>query len=83
VCRKPLPGLFEDIARRYDIDLSGVPAVGDSLRDLQASAAVGCTPWLVQTGNGPKPLKQGNLPEGTRHANDLAHAVDQILTQAA
>ncbi len=83
VCRKPLPGLFEDIARRYDIHLSGVPAVGDSLRDLQASAAVGCTPWLVQTGNGPKTLKQDNLPEGTRHANDLAHAVDQILTQAA
>ncbi len=83
VCRKPLPGLFEDIAKRYDTELVGVPAIGDSLRDLQASAAAGCTPWLVQTGNGPKTLKQGNLPEGTRHASDLAHAVDQILTQAA
>jgi hypothetical protein len=32
--------------------------------------------------NGPNTLKQGDLPEGTRHASDLAHAVDQILTQA-
>ena len=83
MCRKPLPGLFEDIAKRYDTELTGVPAIGDSLRDLQASATAGCTPWLVQTGNGPKTLKQGNLPEGTRHASDLANAVDQILAQAA
>ncbi|MFQ6712072.1 D-glycero-beta-D-manno-heptose 1,7-bisphosphate 7-phosphatase, partial [Bordetella pertussis] len=36
-CRKPLPGMYRDIARRYDVDLAGVPAVGDSLRDLQAA----------------------------------------------
>ena len=36
-CRKPKPGMFLDIAHRYDIDLQNVPAVGDSLRDLQAS----------------------------------------------
>ena len=82
VCRKPLPGLFEDLARRYDIDLKSVPAIGDSLRDLQASAAAGCIPWLVQTGNGPKTLKQGGLPAGTRHALNLADAVDQILAEA-
>jgi hypothetical protein len=33
-------------------------------------------------GFGAKTLKQGNLPAGTRHASDLAHAVDQILIQA-
>ena len=81
-CRKPLTGLFEDIARRYDTDLCGVPAIGDSLRDLQASAAMGCTPWLVQTGNGPQTLKKGGLPTGTRQALDLADAVDQILAEA-
>src|SRR5690606_17696616 len=51
-CRKPRPGLFTDIARRYDVSLAGVPAAGDSLRDLQAAAAAGCSPWLVLTGNG-------------------------------
>jgi len=51
-CRKPLSGLFEQIARRTGLDLRGVPTVGDSLRDLQAGAHVGCEPHLVLTGKG-------------------------------
>jgi D-glycero-D-manno-heptose 1,7-bisphosphate phosphatase len=51
-CRKPLPGLFEEIALRYGMSLAGVPAVGDSLRDLQAAIALGCAPHLVRTGKG-------------------------------
>ena len=49
-CRKPLPGLLEQIAERYGIELAGVPAVGDSARDLEAAAAAGCEPHLVRTG---------------------------------
>jgi histidinol-phosphate phosphatase family protein len=49
-CRKPLPGMFETIADRYGIDLAEAHLVGDSLRDLQAGAAVGCKPHFVQTG---------------------------------
>ncbi len=51
-CRKPLSGLFEQIARRTGLDLRGVPTVGDSLRDLQAGAHAGCEPHLVLTGKG-------------------------------
>ncbi|MVW70141.1 D-glycero-beta-D-manno-heptose 1,7-bisphosphate 7-phosphatase [Bordetella sp. 02P26C-1] len=80
-CRKPLPGMYRDIARRYDIDLTGVPAVGDSLRDLQAAAAAGCQPWLVLTGNGRK-TQQGELPPGTRVAADLSAVVDALLQEA-
>ncbi len=79
-CRKPLPGLFHDIARRYDISLKDVPAVGDSMRDLRASYTAGCTPWVVQTGNGAVTSKQHDLPPTTRFADDLAMAVDQILS---
>lgn len=79
-CRKPLPGLFHDIARRYDISLDNVPAVGDSLRDLQASYLGGCKPWLVQTGNGAKTIGQEQLPPNTQFAADLADAVDRILS---
>lgn len=50
VCRKPQPGLFEQIGLRYNLDLKSVVTVGDSLRDLQAGAAVGCEPHLVKTG---------------------------------
>ncbi len=49
-CRKPLPGLFEQIGERYGVELRGLPAIGDSLRDLQAAAAVGCETHLVRTG---------------------------------
>jgi D-glycero-D-manno-heptose 1,7-bisphosphate phosphatase len=49
-CRKPLPGMMLDIGRRYSVDLSTVPMVGDTLRDLQAAEAAGCEPHLVLSG---------------------------------
>ncbi len=52
LCRKPKPGLFQQIAEHYQISLQGVPAVGDSLRDLEAATAMQCKPYLVLTGNG-------------------------------
>jgi D-glycero-D-manno-heptose 1,7-bisphosphate phosphatase len=82
-CRKPLPGLYTDIARRYDVDLAGVPALGDSLRDLQAAAAAGCAPWLALTGNGIKTRDQGGLPPGTRICADLAEFADTLLKEEA
>ncbi|AZY48249.1 D-glycero-beta-D-manno-heptose 1,7-bisphosphate 7-phosphatase [Bordetella avium] len=78
-CRKPLPGMMRDIARRYAIELDGVPAVGDSLRDLQAAASAGCSPWLVLTGNGEKTRSKGHLPDGTRICANLAEVVDLLL----
>ena len=78
-CRKPRAGLFEEIARRFSVDLEGVPAVGDSLRDLQAAAAVGAQPILVLTGKGEATQKVGGLPEATRVYPDLATAVRAIV----
>lgn len=43
-CRKPLPGLFQQIGERYKLDLTQVHAVGDSERDVQAAVAAGCVP---------------------------------------
>lgn len=51
-CRKPKPGLLHQIAAHYQIDLTGVPFVGDSMRDIEAARAVACQPILVRTGNG-------------------------------
>jgi len=78
-CRKPLPGLFQQIARRYDVALDGVPAVGDSLRDLQAAAAAGCQPWLVLTGNGAKTRGDAGLPVDVKICEDLAAVVNELL----
>lgn len=71
-CRKPKSGMMEEIAARYNVSLAGVPAVGDSLRDLQSAAALGAQPYLVLTGKGAKTQAAGGLPEGTRVYHDLA-----------
>lgn len=78
-CRKPKPGMFERIASCFNIELAGTPAVGDSLRDLQAAAAVGGRPLLVLTGKGQMTQAEGNLPEGTLVFSDLAATVDYLL----
>jgi D-glycero-D-manno-heptose 1,7-bisphosphate phosphatase len=78
-CRKPRPGMFLDIAQRFNVDLSDVPSVGDSLRDLQAAAAVGAQPILVLTGKGRKTRSAGGMPGGTLVVADLAEAVRQIV----
>ncbi len=49
-CRKPLPGLMQEIGVRYGVDLRGVPMVADTLRDLLAAQAAGCQPHLVLSG---------------------------------
>lgn len=78
-CRKPKPGMFKRISETLNVELTGIPAIGDSLRDLQAGAAVGCQPMLVLTGKGEKTQAEGNLPEGTLIFADLAAAVDHLL----
>lgn len=80
-CRKPKPGMFRRIAETLNVDLRGVVAVGDSLRDLQACAAMGCAPVLVLTGKGQKTRSEGKLPEGTREFADLAAVVDWVLAE--
>ena len=85
-CRKPLPGLFEQIGERFGVDLKTVPVVGDTLRDLQAGVAVGCPPHLVLTGKA-EPLRGKPLPEGypahTRVHQDLSAFADWLITRAA
>ena len=78
-CRKPKPGMFLDIAARFNTPLTGVPTIGDSMRDMQAAANVGALPLLVRTGKGAKTLAGGHLPEGTRVYRDLAEAVETLL----
>ena len=82
-CRKPKPGMLQEIGKRFDVSLRGVPNVGDSLRDLQAGFVSGCAPYLVLTGKGEKTRAKGGLPPGTMiHAN-LAAVVDHLLKKSA
>jgi D-glycero-D-manno-heptose 1,7-bisphosphate phosphatase len=85
-CRKPLSGLFEQIGERFGVELKDTPVVGDSLRDLQAGASVGCEPHLVLTGKGAslrgRPLP-GDWPAGTRVHEDLGAFADYLIARSA
>ncbi len=78
-CRKPKPGMLLDIGQRFGVELTGVPCIGDSLRDLQAAEACGAQPILVLTGKGEKTLREGNFPKNTVIFPDLAFAVTALL----
>jgi D-glycero-D-manno-heptose 1,7-bisphosphate phosphatase len=56
-CRKPKAGLLKAFAADFNVDLTTIAVVGDSLRDLQAAIAVGAQPILVKTGKGQQTLK--------------------------
>ena len=85
-CRKPQPGLFEQIGDRFGVDLKGTPVVGDGLRDLQAGVSLGCEPHLVLTGNGARfrgqPLP-ADFPPDTRVHDDLAAFADYLIARQA
>ncbi|GHC29121.1 D-glycero-beta-D-manno-heptose 1,7-bisphosphate 7-phosphatase [Aidingimonas halophila] len=81
-CRKPQPGLLEQIQDVLHLtDFEGCWMVGDSLRDLETGAAMGCHLALVRTGKGLKTEAQGEGLEGTLIFDDLASFVDWLLLE--
>lgn len=81
-CRKPKPGSYNDLAHRLRIGLEHVPAVGDSLRDIEAAQAAGARPILVRTGKGAATEAAG-IPAGVPVYDDLATVADALLEPAA
>jgi len=86
-CRKPKPGLLQEIGRRYGANLSQVAVVGDTLRDLQAAQAAGCEPHLVLSGRSAD-LSADALQAitsqvpGTQVHADLGAFADHLLREA-
>lgn len=80
LCRKPKPGLLLQIQRHYQVDLTQIPVIGDSWRDLEAALAVNAIPILVKTGNGPKTLHthQEDL-KNIDVFESLLHAVQSLI----
>ena len=85
-CRKPEPGLFEQIGERYGLDLHSVPVVGDTARDVVAGAAAGCQPHLVLTGKGAAYRGRSlpdNFPKETQVHADLGAFADFLIARQA
>lgn len=83
-CRKPLPGMIEKLIARYQLDVSELIVVGDSLRDLEAARVVGAKAVLVKTGKGQKTWQGINTNELWANLpvyENLSTFVDQLLKQ--
>lgn len=85
-CRKPLPGLIEEVGRRFDVAMQDVHLVGASLRDLQTAQAAGCQPHLLRgdrLAGVPVPVIAELLRQvpGAREHEDLSAFVDWLLAE--
>ena len=85
-CRKPAPGLLEQICDRYGVERNEVRVVGSCEAHLQAGAALGAQLHLVCTGQSaalrPGGALPAGLPAGTQLHASLADFVDQLLPVA-
>ena len=77
--RKPNPGLLQEAAELYGIDLSASFMVGDRWRDVEAGRRAGCQTVFIDLGYN----EQWPNPPADRCAADLPTAVDWILSQAS
>ena len=82
-----IPGVSWKVESTQEMNVAGVPAVGDSLRDLQAGAAAGCEPHLVLTGKGEAFRGVAELPPefppGSRVHADLPAFADWLIAREA
>jgi D-glycero-D-manno-heptose 1,7-bisphosphate phosphatase len=75
-CRKPLPGMLKEAARRYDIDLAASVMIGDKQADVSAGQAAGCRTILVRTGYGAD--DESHVSDTTAVFDDLRVAVESL-----
>lgn len=78
-CRKPLPGMLQEAAARYDIDLENSTMIGDKLADIEAGLAAGCRTILVRSGYGAGEEKY--VGSQTAVCDDLVSAVKLLVLQ--
>src|SRR3990167_11541021 len=78
VCRKPKPGMLQQIQRDFHVPFEEMIVIGDSLRDLQAGKSLGCQLVLVKTGNGKKTALQLDQLINVKVFDDLLAAVDVL-----
>jgi D-glycero-D-manno-heptose 1,7-bisphosphate phosphatase len=76
-CRKPMPGMLKDAARRYNIDLQNSTMIGDKRADIEAGLAAGCRTILVRTGYGAD--EEQYVATQTTVCDDLLSAVKSVV----
>jgi D-sedoheptulose 7-phosphate isomerase len=77
-CRKPLPGMLLEAARKHNIDLAASFMVGDRWRDIEAGYNAGCKTILIDYGYSERP--PDHLPDV--RVGSLREAADWIIRSA-
>jgi D-glycero-D-manno-heptose 1,7-bisphosphate phosphatase len=80
-CRKPKPGLLNQIEKAYGLSLANRPVIGDSARDLDAALAVGARAILVRTGNGLRTEQTYPQIQRVEVFDDLASAAAALVAE--
>lgn len=78
-CRKPLPGMLFQIARRFSASLENVPFIGDSVSDIEAAKLAGASPVLVKTGKGEATIQKLDDNSNIPFFDNLSTAVDSLI----
>ncbi|HEU4620360.1 MAG TPA: D-glycero-beta-D-manno-heptose 1,7-bisphosphate 7-phosphatase [Gammaproteobacteria bacterium] len=81
-CRKPAPGLLEQVAADFGTPLLGVPVIGDKISDVLAAEAVGARPMCVRTGLHPADCDEARA-RGAEVFASLREAADALLAERA
>lgn len=81
-CRKPQPGLLEQIAKHYHHNIQGIPFIGDKWTDAETAFAVGCQPILLETGLEKPTIPKDYLTANIPVFNNLASAAQTLLENA-
>ncbi len=80
-CRKPLPGMLDTIRALAGLNsLSGVPLIGDSIRDLEAADARAMRPFLVRTGKGQ--ISEEEISANPQHSFHQVKIYDDLAAWA-
>ena len=77
LCRKPLPGMILDAARRRDLDVSRSVTVGDRWRDVEAGHAAGTWTVFIDRGYDERQPEHVDLT-----VKDLKEAVPWMIDKA-
>lgn len=78
-CRKPKPGMLQQIQKDFNVKNNEMIYVGDSVKDFKVAKAVGCEFILVRTGNGKKTQKQLIENKELRIFEDLCAVTKDLL----
>lgn len=76
-CRKPAPGLFEQICERYGLSAADVLVVGDNADHLQAGAAVGARLHLLTS----SAEALSGIPPQLQSHQDLSAFADYLVRE--